>query len=302
MCKRLASAAAILWFAACAFAQPDPAAKPVTVAVTMRNVMYHFTNRIAVHIFELSGWLAPTGQNPFPIFDDADSFVLHIDAGTMSITTQSLSNVLNDRVFAAGDAPVKDVSMTASGSTLKMKGKLHSKGDIPFEAEGVLSVTPQGEIRIHPNKVSAAHLPVKGLMELLGVEISDLINTNKVRGVRAEKDDLLLNPQEILPLPKIEGKLAAIQIRNNTLLQRFGGRLPSLASGNYMSYRGGRLRFGKLTMDNTDMILIDLDPRDPFDFYLTHYKDQLVAGYTKTTPAFGLRVFMRDYNKLHGKR
>jgi hypothetical protein len=28
------------------------------------------------------------------------------------------------------------------------------------------------------------------------------------------------------------------------------------------------------------------------------YKDQLVAGYSKTTPTFGLRVFMRDFNKL----
>jgi len=68
--------------------------------------------------------------------------------------------------------------------------------------------------------------------------------------------------------------------------------------GNYMAYRGAQLTFGKLTMKDTDMILIDMDPKDPFDFYLDHYKDQLVAGYTKITPAFGLRVFMRDFHKL----
>ena len=28
------------------------------------------------------------------------------------------------------------------------------------------------------------------------------------------------------------------------------------------------------------------------------YRDQLAAGYTKITPEFGLRVFMRDFNKL----
>ena len=70
-------------------------------------------------------------------------------------------------------------------------------------------------------------------------------------------------------------------------------------SGNYMAYRGAQLRFGKLTMSDTDMILIDMDPKDPFDFYLDHYRDQLAAGYTKITPEFGLRVFMRDFNKLH---
>jgi hypothetical protein len=65
-----------------------------------------------------------------------------------------------------------------------------------------------------------------------------------------------------------------------------------------MAYCGNRLQFGKLTMNDTDMVLIDSDPRNPFDFYLDHYKEQLVAGYSKTTNSFGLRVFMVDYNKL----
>lgn len=41
-----------------------------------------------------------------------------------------------------------------------------------------------------------------------------------------------------------------------------------------------------------------MDPQDPFDFYLDRYMQQLVAGYTRETPTFGLRVFMRDFNKL----
>ncbi len=293
--------AAVLSIALCCFAQSPASSPRNAVAVTMRNVMYHFTSRIAVHIFELSGSLTPTGQNAFPIFDDARSFVLHIDTADMSLTTLAMSNILNDHVFAARDAPLKDISITTSGSALKIRGKLHAKGDIPFEEEGTLSLTPQGEIRIHSNKVKAAHLPVKGLMDLLGVDISDLINTHKIRGVRAEKDDLLLDPQEILPLPKIEGRLTSIELKGNTIVEHFGGRLPALPPGNYMTYRGGRLRFGKLTMDDTDMQLIDMNPQDPFDFYLEHYKEQLVAGYTKTTPAFGLRVYMRDYDKLKKK-
>jgi hypothetical protein len=68
--------------------------------------------------------------------------------------------------------------------------------------------------------------------------------------------------------------------------------------GNYMSYRGAQLRFGKLTMADSDMVLIDKDPKDPFDFYLDHYQDQLVAGYSKTTRQNGLRVYMPDFNKL----
>jgi hypothetical protein len=69
-----------------------------------------------------------------------------------------------------------------------------------------------------------------------------------------------------------------------------------------MAYRQNQLRFGKVTMSDTDMVLIDMDPNDPFDSYLEHYKEQLVAGYTKETPSFELRVYMRDFdNKLHPK-
>jgi hypothetical protein len=66
-----------------------------------------------------------------------------------------------------------------------------------------------------------------------------------------------------------------------------------------MEYRHGDLGFGKLTMKDADLILIDLDPRDRFDFYLDHYKQQPEAGYTKTTAELGLRVYARDYNNLH---
>ena len=51
-----------------------------------------------------------------------------------------------------------------------------------------------------------------------------------------------------------------------------------------MAFRHGDMRFGKLTMHDADLIMIDMDPRNPFDFFLDHYQDQLVAGYTKSTP------------------
>ena len=39
-------------------------------------------------------------------------------------------------------------------------------------------------------------------------------------------------------------------------------------------------------------------PTRALRFFLEHYKEQLVVGYTKTTPDFELRVFMRDFNKV----
>ncbi len=58
------------------------------------------------------------------------------------------------------------------------------------------------------------------------------------------------------------------------------------------------MRFGKLTMDDADLQLVDKDPQTPFDFSMDHYKEQLEAGYSKITPKFGLCSFVPDFNRI----
>jgi hypothetical protein len=54
-------------------------------------------------------------------------------------------------------------------------------------------------------------------------------------------------------------------------------------------------------MSETDLKLIDSDPKDPFDFYSERYDQQLVAGYSKNTADRALRTYMPDFNDLHSK-
>lgn len=274
------------------------------VHVAMKNIFYHFNDRITVRIFQLDGAVLPTRQNSMVVFDDAKSFFIDIHDAKISLTTKTLAEALNRGLFANADAPLKDLQITAEQQNLKVKGKLHSKGDIPFEMLGSLAATPDGYVRIHAEHIKAAHLPVKGLMDLLGLDIAKLISDSKVQGVRAEGNDLVLDPQQILPLPRIRGKVSAVQVAGDEVVQIFGKPEPlsPKVPGNYMSYHGGELQFGKLTMHNSDLDLIDMDPSDWFDFYLDHYREQLSAGYTKITPEFGLRVYMRDYGKLHSAK
>jgi len=286
--------------------ESKPASEAAAVRTEMHNVMYHFRDEITVHIRDLLGQLIPDNPEGPVIFDDKNSFTLRIDGAEIAMGTDALSRVLNQQVFGASDAPLKQLAITADGNVLTVKGKLHSKGDLPFESKGSLSATDDGEIRIHIQKIKAAHLPVKGIMDLLGVKIANLISAEKVRGIRVDGDDLLIDVQQILPPPRIEGRVTSVRIEGAQLVQVFGtlpkdgGRARKIVGthGNYMAYRGARLRFGKLTMSDADMILIDMDPKDPFDFFLDHYKDQLVAGYSKTTLENGLRVYMPDFHKL----
>ena len=73
---------------------------------------------------------------------------------------------------------------------------------------------------------------------------------------------------------------------------------PDTKAPNYMFYKGGTLRFGRLLMLDAEMQIVDLDPEDVFRFDLSRYNEQLVAGYERTLADGGLEVWMRDVDKL----
>jgi hypothetical protein len=274
-----------------------------TVQTQMSNVTFRFSETVAVEIKSLNGVLVPLGKNEFPVFDDKESFNLRISTAEIAIDSTNLANVLNSYVFARPHSPLTELSVSVEKGRLKVKGKLHDKGDIPFETEGILIPTAEGKLRLHSEKIKAMHVPVRGLMDLFGVDLGTLIKEGKVPGAEAQEDDLILDLEQILPPPHIEGKVVSVRIEGDKIIQVFGGSdakpLKNIRTGNYMAYKNNRLRFGKLVMNDADLILIDMDPNDPLDFFLDHYKEQLAVGYAKITPDSGVRVYIKDYNKLH---
>jgi len=273
------------------------------VQAQMRNVMFHLSETVVVEIRSLDGELVPLGKNEVPDFDDKESFNLRINTAEIAIDSSNLANVLNSYVFVRPHSPLTDLSIRIEKGRLELKGKLHDKGDIPFETEGVLAPTADGKLRLHSTKIKAIHVPVKGLMDLFGVDLGSLIKEGKVPGVQAQEDDLILDLEQILPPPHIEGEVISVRIEGDRIIQMFGGSgarpVKNIRTGNYMAYKNNRLRCGKLIMDDSDLILVDMDPSDPLDFFLDHYKEQLSAGYAKITLDSGLRVFIKDFNKLH---
>ncbi len=274
-----------------------------TVQTQMRNVTFRFSDTVAVEIKSLNGVLVPLGNNEFPVFDDKDSFNLRISTAEITIDSSNLANVLNSYVFARPHSPLTELSISVEKGHLKVKGKLHDKGDIPFETEGILIPTADGKIRLHSEKIKAMHVSIKGLMDLFGIDLGRLIKEGKVPGAEAQEDDLILDLEQVLPPPHIEGKVVSVRMEGDKIIQVFGGSdakpVKNIRAGNYMAYKNNRLRFGKLVMNDADLILIDMDPNDPLDFFLDHYKEQVSAGYAKITPDSGLRVYIKDYNKLH---
>lgn len=284
----------------------DTAADSVTQA-EFRNVDFQVAPGVVLGIRHLRGEFVSKEPRAPVIFDDKRSFVIRLASAEVALDTASLAHLMNEHVFGYHGAPLRNLTFRTSGDQLIQRGVLHKVVDLPFEIRASVSLTPEGHIRVHPTEMKICSVNGEGLMRALGIELADLLDLRKAKGVRVEKNDLILDADQLLPPPAIQGRLTSVRVEPGRLVQVFGDaeaarRLPALppaaAAANYMYFRGGTLRFGKLFMVRADMRILDADPSDPFSFSIDRYNDQLVAGYSKNRPDLGLEVFMPDLDAV----
>lgn len=142
-------------------------------------------------------------------------------------------------------------------------------------------------------------------MKLLGIEMDDLLKVEPGHGLTVDDNDLIIDPQLMMPPPRMKGRITAVRIEGDELIQVFGTvpfrpLSPPASSKNHFYWRGDALRFGRLTMKNVQLELIDQDSSDPFDFSVAGYNRMLVAGYSKTMPDGSLRTYLPDFADLQG--
>ena len=272
--------------------------------VAMQNVDFYVDPEIVLHIHRLRGTIRSKTGGPV-VFDDKRSLVIHLATGEVGLTASDITALLNKYVFAYKGAPLTKLRVTIAGSQIVLTGTLHKVAALPFAIRAEVSATPDGHIRMHPVQTRIVGLGVTRLMHGLGMSLQGLVDLSKARGASVRGNDIFLSPDSILPPPTIEGRVIAVRIEGNEMVQTFGGEntpaqlsIPDPSQHNFMLYRGGTLRFGKLSMVDAEMQIVDLDPADPFKFNLDRYSSQLVAGYSRTLPDLGLEVYMRDIDKV----
>lgn len=281
------------------------------VDAEMRHVDFHIDSGIVLHIARLRGSLSPTVAGTPPTFDDKKSFTLVMHSAEIAIDTASLAVLLNRHVFGYPGAPLRKLRLHTDGDQLVQSGLMHKGVNMPFRIRATVSLMPDGRIRLHPTSVRLMGVGVTNIMDFLGVELASVIKLKAGRGASIDGNDFILDPEAILPPPQIRGRLTRIAVGDGQIEQTFSARPGQDVSPlreatertpNYMYFRHGTLRFGKLTMVNADLLIVDDDPANTFDFSIDRYNDQLVAGYSKSTTALGLVVHMPDLRTLDVKR
>jgi hypothetical protein len=272
----------------------------------MRNVDLHVTGDVTLRVRSLRGRFVPTRPDGVPNLDDRDSYVVQVDAGEIALDEASLNALMNEHVFGHGKKPIKDLEVHLENGVVKQKGVLDKGVQLPFNVEGAVTATPDGKIRVHAKSIRSLGLPMKPLLKVLGVDMADIVKVEPSHGLTVDANDFVLDPEKMLPPPRLRGRVTSVRVEGRQVVQTFGGAKPSLLAGatapNHIFWRGGRLRFGKLMMTDTDLELIDEDPSDPFDFSVANYNEMLVAGYSRNTPQSGLKTYLPDYDDLKAGR
>ena len=282
-----------------------PTARPVQIE--MRNVQLHVDEGIVLAVERLRGEMLSRSARP-PVFDDPKSYVLNVSSAAMSMDMESLSALMNRHVFNYDGAPMSDITVKATDDgRLEQSGKLHKGIVVPFSMKATVSATPDGRLKLHTDSIKAAGVPVKGLLGFFGLKLEDLADLERRRGLSVNENDIMIAVGQVLPPPEIKGRLSKVTVVGNRLMQTFapadGKQDPALQppdrrARNYIYFGGGTITFGKLTMSDADLQLIDADMRDPFDFFPAQYNKQLVAGYSRNTPELGLKTYMPDFADL----
>lgn len=282
---------------------PTEAQAKAPTQAEMHEVWFHFDEIGYLDIHSLRGEMQSKVADEPLNFDNKLSFVMRVDTATIGMRGASLDRLMNAYVFNVANAPLRNLHIAIEGKQLKQEGIIHKIVDIPFTMWADVSAD-SGKIRLHPTKISICGINGLGLLKAVGQSLEKLIGKELPhdRGVSADANDLLLDPAKLLPPPKVELRLAGVRIEGDELIQLFdaGRHLPPLRpphpeEKNWMYYRGGTLRMGKLLMVDADMQVADSDPSDPLDFFIDRYNDQLVAGFVRNQPNYGLLVFMRDF-------
>ncbi len=274
--------------------------------VTAYHVIFLESSGLQLRTDWLQGRLYPTRAGTVPSLDDPASFKVEVEAGKTEISLPDLSRTLKATVLK--NSKLKNVRILARGrQEIEIDARLQKVVPLPVQLLGEIAATRDGRLAIRIQSLKVLHIPFKGLLRAVHLSPSELVDVHDSKAIQIQGESIYLNTDQLLPPPRKFGNLTSVHFTEAGDLEEDYGSPTALGdlarrgkAQNFMQLEGGAVRFGKLTMQNTDMTLIDSSPGDWFQFDLEHYRSQLVAGDLHMTMSGGLLVFTPDYDKIEG--
>ncbi|PKL74753.1 MAG: hypothetical protein CVV27_18895 [Candidatus Melainabacteria bacterium HGW-Melainabacteria-1] len=273
---------------------------------TMRNVFLRVDPEIGILIKQLEGRLESKRAGDPVIFDDVRSFTTHVYRAEMEIDQDNITRLKNKYTFNFADTPIKDVQVEFTPGMIKMSGRMKQMVWVPFSMEGTLSPTPDGKLIMVPSSIKVSGIPMKSMMDLIGLTTSKLLSFPVERGLQFQGNNVILDPAKLFPPPEIAGKVVGVEVLQGKMRMIFDSNqrimqrpVPDLGAPNFMHVYGNKVLIMNELHRGAELQMVDMNPATPFDFYMAGYRAHLKAGYVKVHNDAGtLIALMPDYTQL----
>ena len=271
------------------------APSPDAVHIDAKHAIFHISDQSEVHADRVTGWMFPVSKKPVSL-DDPRSFRLRIDGGESSITAADLTRLFNQQVLPTAITPIHHVECSFESGRIVFHGTARRIVSVNFIAQATVQAGRDGHLLIHPTSVRGDGWFASHLMHAMNMDAASMLKPGPRAHYHVTNGDLDLPLSALFPPPVVEGHLVSVRITGDRLVQNFGPAdnltTPPTPAAAYIYFRGGTMRFGKLTMKDVDLELVDKDNSPQVSFSIASYYHQLEAGYSKALPNRGLLVYM----------
>ncbi len=138
-----------------------------------------------------------------------------IDHGYVEVGPEELGKLFNQKLQQSEQqSKISDLKVEMKGDEVLISGSAHKGMDVHFSVQGPVEAFNGRDLRLHARKVNAMGIPVKGLMEMIGVELGNLVKSESSKGIITQADSIFFDPEA---LAHIKGHIAKAQITDNKL-------------------------------------------------------------------------------------
>jgi hypothetical protein len=132
--------------------------------------------------------------------------------------------------------------------------------------QGSISATPDGMVKFTTSSIKIGELPVTSLMEIFGTSAQSILHLSENRGMKMVGNDIVIDLNQIALAPRIYGSVVEVRMEGNQIVERFdmpdksklrSNLAPPIERASYLYFRGGILAFGKMTMRDADLELVN---------------------------------------------
>ena len=275
-----------------------------SVRIRLQNVRFKWSDKVFVDAGNLAVRAVPIRGTTVD-FDDLESFHLVVQQSAVLIGPEVLAGMFNESIFNYPGSRIHGLRVSIArddrgARTVVLDGKVNLVAWVPFTMYTYLSVdttTNTLVIALDHLKVFSI-IPATKLVRWTPLHLNRLIALPPNKSLLVDGNRIMVKPFGLFPPPRIDGRISSVEVGDHAISIRFAGEAipaPESSARNYVYLRGGASKFGRFRMADTDLLVLDQDPSDPFVVSLRYYAEMIPRSTVQLPDTKSARITMPDF-------